>query len=152
MLCKWHDFILSYGLLIFHSGYVCVCMHAQWNIISIHVYYIYIYYVYTIYTYNVLYVIYILYTILYLQYFVVCIYNIHIYTSSLSTHLLMDACCCCITELLLYLSYCKHAAMNIVLHVYFQIIVFSGYMPRSGIAGSYGNFIFFLSQGEEKES
>ena len=27
-------------------------------------------------------------------------------------------------------------------HVSFQIIVFSGYMPRNGIAGSYGNSIF----------
>ena len=32
--------------------------------------------------------------------------------------------------------------MNIGLHVFFQIIVLSGYMPRSGIAGSYGNSIF----------
>ena len=29
--------------------------------------------------------------------------------------------------------------MNIGVHVYFQIIVFSRYMPRGGIAGSYGN-------------
>ena len=82
-----------------------------------------------------------------------CVYiqytHIHIFFIHSS---LMDACCCCITELLLYLSYCKHAAMNIVLHVSFHIIVFSGYMPWSGIAGSYGNFVFFLSQGEEKES
>ena len=34
------------------------------------------------------------------------------------------------------------AAMNIGVHVSFQIIVFSRYIPRSGIAGSYGNFIF----------
>ena len=27
-------------------------------------------------------------------------------------------------------------------HVFFQITVFSGYMPRSGIAGSYGSFKF----------
>ena len=32
--------------------------------------------------------------------------------------------------------------MNIGVHVCFQIIVSSVYMPRSGIAGSYGNFIF----------
>ena len=30
------------------------------------------------------------------------------------------------------------AAVNIGMHVSFQITVFSGYMPRSGIAGSYG--------------
>ena len=31
------------------------------------------------------------------------------------------------------------AAMNIGVHVSFQIMVFSIYMSRSGIAGSYGN-------------
>ena len=129
---------------------MCVCIHAQWNIISIYVYYIYILCIYNIYIQCIICNIY---TILYIQYSIVCIYNIHIYTSSLSIHLLMDpCCCCCVTKLLLYLSCCKHAAMNVVLHVYFQIIVFSGYMPRSGIAGSYGNFIIFLSQGEEEES
>ena len=35
------------------------------------------------------------------------------------------------------------AMMNIGLHVSFQIGVFSGWMPRSGIAaGSYGSFVF----------
>ena len=34
------------------------------------------------------------------------------------------------------------AAMNIGVHVSFWIMVFSGYMPSSGIAGSYGNSIF----------
>ena len=34
------------------------------------------------------------------------------------------------------------AAVNIGVHVSFQIMVFSGYMPRSGIAGSYGSCIF----------
>ena len=34
------------------------------------------------------------------------------------------------------------AAMKIGVHVSFQIIVFSGYMPRSGIAGSHGDSIF----------
>ena len=34
------------------------------------------------------------------------------------------------------------AAMNIAVHVSFRIIVFSRYMPRSGIAGSYGSYIF----------
>ena len=32
-------------------------------------------------------------------------------------------------------------AMNIGVHVSFRIVIFSGYMPSSGIAGSYGNFI-----------
>ena len=31
------------------------------------------------------------------------------------------------------------AAVNIRVHVFFWIVVFSGYMPRSGIAGSYGS-------------
>ena len=34
------------------------------------------------------------------------------------------------------------AAVNIVVHVSFWIMVFSGYMPGSGIAGSYGSSIF----------
>ena len=33
-------------------------------------------------------------------------------------------------------------AMNIRVNVPFQIMIFSRYMPRSGIAGSYGSFIF----------
>ena len=33
------------------------------------------------------------------------------------------------------------AAMNNGIHVSFSILVFSTYMPRSGIAGSYGGFI-----------
>ena len=31
--------------------------------------------------------------------------------------------------------------MNIGVHVSFWIVVFSGYVPNSGIAGSYGSFI-----------
>ena len=31
--------------------------------------------------------------------------------------------------------------MNIGVHVSFSILVSSGYMPRSGIAGSYGGFV-----------
>ena len=34
------------------------------------------------------------------------------------------------------------AAVNTGVHVSFQIIFFSGYMPRSRIAGSYGSSIF----------
>ena len=38
------------------------------------------------------------------------------------------------------------AAMNSGIHVSISLLVSSGYMPRSGIAGSYGDFIpsFFL--------
>ena len=40
------------------------------------------------------------------------------------------------------LAIVNSAAMNIGVHVSFRIMVFSGYMPRSGIAGSYGSSIF----------
>ena len=33
------------------------------------------------------------------------------------------------------------AAMNIGVHVSFSIMVFSGYVPSSGIVGPYGSFI-----------
>ena len=40
------------------------------------------------------------------------------------------------------LAIVNSAAMNIGVHVSFQIMVFSGYLPRSGIAGSYDSSIF----------
>ena len=40
------------------------------------------------------------------------------------------------------LALVSSAAVNTGVHVSFQIMVFSGYMPRSGIAGSYVTFIF----------
>ena len=36
------------------------------------------------------------------------------------------------------------AAVNSGVHVSFQIMVFSGYMPRSGIAESYGSSVFIF--------
>ena len=42
------------------------------------------------------------------------------------------------------LAIINSAAVNIVVHVSFQIRVLSGYMPRSGISGSYGNSIKLL--------
>ena len=39
------------------------------------------------------------------------------------------------------LTIVNSVAMNIGVHVSFSILVSSGYMPRSGIAGSYGGFI-----------
>ena len=39
------------------------------------------------------------------------------------------------------LAFVNSAVMNLGLHVSFSVFVFSGYMPRSGIAGSYGGFI-----------
>ena len=41
-----------------------------------------------------------------------------------------------------FLAIVNRAAMNIGVHVSFQTMVFSGYIPKSGIAGSYGNSIF----------
>ena len=38
----------------------------------------------------------------------------------------------------------NRAAMNIGVHVSFQIRVFSRYIPRTGIAGSHGNSMFCL--------
>ena len=40
------------------------------------------------------------------------------------------------------LAIVNNAAMNIGVHVFFWAIFFSGYMPRNGIAGSYGSRIF----------
>ena len=40
------------------------------------------------------------------------------------------------------LAIVNSAAMNIGVHVSFPVILFSGYMPRSEFAGSYGNSIF----------
>ena len=45
-------------------------------------------------------------------------------------------------RLLQCLSYVNSEAVNIAVHVSFRIKVFSKYMPRNGIAGSYGNSIF----------
>ena len=39
------------------------------------------------------------------------------------------------------LAIINSAAMNVGVHVSFSILVSSGYMPRSGTAGSYGGFI-----------
>ena len=39
------------------------------------------------------------------------------------------------------LAIVNRASVNIGLHVSFSVLVSTGYMPRSGIAGSYGGFI-----------
>ena len=39
------------------------------------------------------------------------------------------------------LAIISSAAMNIEVHVYFSILISSGYIPRSGIAGSYDGCI-----------
>ena len=68
--------------------------------------------------------------------------NIPLYictTSSLSIPPLMEVVALGCFHVLTILN---SAAMNIGLHVSFQLMVFSGYMPRSGIAGSYGSSVF----------
>ena len=47
------------------------------------------------------------------------------------------------------LAIINSATMNIVVHVSFQINMFTffGYIPRTGIAGSYDNFIFLFFWG-----
>ena len=39
------------------------------------------------------------------------------------------------------LAMLKRAAVNIGVHVSFSVLISSGYMPRSGVAGSYDSFI-----------
>ena len=59
-----------------------------------------------------------------------------IYITSLSTHLSGYLGCFHV------LAIVNSASVNIGVHVSFQVFIFSGYMPRSGIAGSYGSSIF----------
>ena len=40
------------------------------------------------------------------------------------------------------LAIVNRAAVNIGVHVYFLMNVFSRYMPKSGISGSYGSSVF----------
>ena len=42
------------------------------------------------------------------------------------------------------LAFVNSATMNIGVYVSFQIMIFSGYMSRNGIAGSYDSYIFCL--------
>ena len=66
------------------------------------------------------------------QYSVVYMYHIFFIHSSVSGHL---GC-------FHVLAIVNSAAVNIGVRVPFQISVFSGYMPRSGITRSYGSSIF----------
>ena len=60
-------------------------------------------------------------------------------------HLLYPFTCQWTSRLFPCLGYCKMSAvMNIGVHVSFWMKFFSGYMPRSGIVGLYGNTIFSL--------
>ena len=60
-----------------------------------------------------------------------CIYHNFFIHSSVDGHL------SCFHVLTIVIS----AAVNNGIHVSFSVLVSSGYMPRSGIAGSYGGFI-----------
>ena len=60
-----------------------------------------------------------------------CVYVPHFIHSSVNGH---PGC-------FLVLAIVNSAAMNNGIHVSFSVLVSSGYIPRSGIAGSYGGFI-----------
>ena len=66
------------------------------------------------------------------QYSIVHIYHIFFIHSSVDGHL----------GYFHALAIINSASTNIGVHVSFRIIALSGHMPRSGIAGSYGNSIF----------
>ena len=63
---------------------------------------------------------------------------LHLYMYHIFIHSSVDGHLGCFHVLAIVNS----AAVNIGVHVSFRILVLSGYMPRSGIAGSYGNSIF----------
>ena len=72
------------------------------------------------------------------SYSIVCIYHSFFIHSSVDEHL----------DYFHALAIVNNASMNNGIHVSLSILVSSGYMLKSGIAGSYGAFIpsfFFLS-------
>jgi len=65
------------------------------------------------------------------EYSIVCMYHNFFIHSSVDQHL----------DCFHVLAIINSATMSNVIHVSFSILVSSGYMLRSGIAGSYGGFI-----------
>ena len=61
------------------------------------------------------------------------------------SHLLYPFTCQWTCRCFQVLAIVNSAAMSIEMHISLQIAVFSGYMPSSGIAVSYGNSIFSFS-------
>ena len=68
------------------------------------------------------------------QFFITYMYHILFIHSSFDGHL----------GFFHVLAFVNSAAKNIVTHVSFKIMVFSGYMPRSGIARSFGIFLYYF--------
>ena len=88
-----------------------------------------------------------LYMCIYIFIYILYIFTLYIYLyTHIYPHLLypflygvdVNGHLCCLHVLAIVNS----AAMNIGVHVSFQAMYFSVYMPRSGIAGSYGSSIF----------
>ena len=69
----------------------------------------------------------------------VCVY---IYTHTYTPHLVYPFICWWTFRFFHVLAIANSAAMNIGVHVSFQIIALSIYMLRSVISGSYGNSLF----------
>ena len=59
-------------------------------------------------------------------------YHIFFIHSSVDGHL---GCFC-------VLAIVNSAVINICVHISFRIMIFSGFMPRNGTAGSHGSFVF----------
>ena len=62
------------------------------------------------------------------------------------SHLLYPFICQWTFRLLACLGYCNSAAINIGVYISFWNMLFSGYIPRSGITGSYGSSVFRFSR------